>query len=292
MQSVRWPRRCCLRAWRPCLRRGRASETATVTRRRGRLARCDLRMRFAADVPRRSCWQDKGDRLPSAIRLPRRTASSREAYGPRGQVQKRTKPAVGTTVPPPGEEYCRYSGRGRGSRIGATTLRPRSGTSSPSTERRRWVAAPISAGAWLRRDLAKNRSRCTLAYFHHPLRASGRDYDSPEVRPFWTILHNRNADVILSAHAHRYERYAPMTPRGKRSARGIRQFIVGTGGAPGGAQKGPKDPECGQDNNTRAAELRIGPLLPRKCPRSLQDLHYSARTVPLSHLPGLIHRSS
>ena len=52
------------------------------------------------------------------------------------------------------------------------------------------------------------------------------------------MLYKRGADIILSGHAHRYERYAPVTPRGKHSARGIRQFIVGTGRAPG-AQKGP-----------------------------------------------------
>ena len=50
------------------------------------------------------------------------------------------------------------------------------------------------------------------------------------------MLHDRGADVILSGHAHRYERHAPMTPGGKRSANGIRQFVVGTGGADGGAE--------------------------------------------------------
>jgi hypothetical protein len=51
------------------------------------------------------------------------------------------------------------------------------------------------------------------------------------VRPFWDKLYDQHADVILSGNAHRYERYAPLTPSGERSsARGIRQFIVGTGG--------------------------------------------------------------
>src|SRR5215208_1321350 len=100
-----------------------------------------------------------------------------------------------------------------------------------------------SQGRWLRRDLAKNRGRCTLAYFHHPLYASGNGYDSPEVKPFWHSLYNHNADVLLNGHAHRYERFARITPSGKRSsARGIRQFIVGTGGAPGDFQKGPDEP--------------------------------------------------
>ncbi len=98
-------------------------------------------------------------------------------------------------------------------------------------------------GRWLRSDLANHRTRCTLAYFQHPLYASGRGYDSPKVKPFWYILYNNHADVILSGHAHRYERFARIKPSGTRSsARGIRQFIVGTGGAPGGSQKGPDEP--------------------------------------------------
>ena len=34
------------------------------------------------------------------------------------------------------------------------------------------------------------------------------------MKPFWRILYNHQADVILSAHNHRYERYAPITPGG------------------------------------------------------------------------------
>jgi hypothetical protein len=98
-------------------------------------------------------------------------------------------------------------------------------------------------GRWLRRDLANHQASCTLAYFHHPLYASGRGEDSPEVKPFWNILYNHHADVILNGHAHRYERFARITPSGERSsARGIRQFIVGTGGAEREFQQGPDEP--------------------------------------------------
>jgi hypothetical protein len=98
-------------------------------------------------------------------------------------------------------------------------------------------------GRWLRRDLAQHRARCTLAYFHHPLHASGRGLDTPKVRIFWKKLYNHHAEVILTGNTHRYERFARITPSGARSsARGIRQFIVGTGGAPGGSQKGPDEP--------------------------------------------------
>ena len=63
------------------------------------------------------------------------------------------------------------------------------------------------------------------------------------MKPFWHILYTHHADVILSGHVHRYERFARITPSGKRSsARGIRQFIVGTGGKLGGKQHGPDEP--------------------------------------------------
>jgi acid phosphatase type 7 len=98
-------------------------------------------------------------------------------------------------------------------------------------------------GRWLRNDLANNPSRCTLAYFHDPLYSSGTGSNAPEVKPFWNTLYNRGGDIILAGNAHRYERYAKITPGGARSAKGIRQFIVGTGGEPGGDYNGPDHPE-------------------------------------------------
>ena len=86
-------------------------------------------------------------------------------------------------------------------------------------------------GTWLRKTLTNYPAKCTLAYFHHALFAS-TGAASPEVRPFWNLLQNHNADVILSGHAHYYERFAPQLPDGTRDSSGIREFVVGTGGAP------------------------------------------------------------
>ena len=45
------------------------------------------------------------------------------------------------------------------------------------------------------------------------------------------MLYDAGADVILSGHEHNYERFAPQTPDGTADpARGIREFVVGTGG--------------------------------------------------------------
>ena len=89
-------------------------------------------------------------------------------------------------------------------------------------------------GNWLRNDLAANPSACTLAYIHHPLYATGSGGVAPEVKPLVKILYNNNADVMLNAHNHRYERLARIDPNGKVDrARGIRTITVGTGGEPG-----------------------------------------------------------
>lgn len=84
---------------------------------------------------------------------------------------------------------------------------------------------------WLRADLKANRRTCTLAYFHTSRFSSGKYGDSLTVRPFWKALYDYRADVVVSAHEHDYERFAPQTPHGKLDrSRGIRQFVVGTGG--------------------------------------------------------------
>ena len=86
--------------------------------------------------------------------------------------------------------------------------------------------------SWLERDLAAHRSKCTIAYFHHPLFSSGSVHgNQPQVRPIWEALYAANADVVVSAHAHSYERFAPQRPDGTLDKeRGIREFVVGTGG--------------------------------------------------------------
>jgi len=85
---------------------------------------------------------------------------------------------------------------------------------------------------WLRADLAAHGNQCTLAYWHHARFVSDAAHgDSPQVGPFWDALYQYGADLVLSAHAHVYERFAPQTPAGKSDpAHGIREIVVGTGG--------------------------------------------------------------
>ena len=77
---------------------------------------------------------------------------------------------------------------------------------------------------WLRDDLSKTTKACTLAYWHHPRLSSGSEHETREfVEPLWDVLADDDADVVLNAHEHNYQRFAPQN--------GIREFVVGTGGA-------------------------------------------------------------
>jgi len=85
--------------------------------------------------------------------------------------------------------------------------------------------------AWLQREL-QQQARCTLAYWHHPYVSSGPNGDNRDTKPLWDLLYAANADVVLAGHDHIYERYVPQDPDGRLDRdRGLRQFIVGTGGA-------------------------------------------------------------
>ena len=95
----------------------------------------------------------------------------------------------------------------------------------------------MSAGSaqetWLRADLAASSKRCTLAYWHKPRFSSGTKHGSlSSAEPLWQALYDAGAEVVLSGHEHNYERFAPQTPAGVSDpTKGIREFVVGTGGA-------------------------------------------------------------
>lgn len=85
--------------------------------------------------------------------------------------------------------------------------------------------------AWLRLDLAATRPACVLAYWHHPRFSAGMYEDDVRSDAIWRALYDANAEVVLSGHDHNYQRYVPLNPDGGVDrAKGIRQFVVGTGG--------------------------------------------------------------
>ena len=86
---------------------------------------------------------------------------------------------------------------------------------------------------WLRNELSTHRTFCSAAYWHRPLFSSGRHGDNLDMRDVWRTLYEFDVDVVINGHDHTYERFAPQDPIGLPSAaRGIREFVVGTGGAP------------------------------------------------------------
>jgi hypothetical protein len=96
-------------------------------------------------------------------------------------------------------------------------------------------AAGSDQVTWLKDDLAANSdAKCTLAYWHHPLFSSGSSSGgNSNMKPFWDALYAAKADVVLNGHVHNYERFKPQDSNGKLPAdpeRGIREFVVGTGG--------------------------------------------------------------
>ena len=94
------------------------------------------------------------------------------------------------------------------------------------------MAAGSAQYTWLQNDLAASTALCTLAYWHHPLFASGTQVGgSTHSKQVWNLLYAAGADVIVAGHEHNYERFAPQTPGGVANATyGLREFVVGTGG--------------------------------------------------------------
>jgi hypothetical protein len=87
---------------------------------------------------------------------------------------------------------------------------------------------------WLAADLAASDATCTLAYWHKPRFSAGTGSthgDNAFMGAVYELLFDRGADVVLVAHSHTYQRFAPMAPDGTvDTARGLRNFVAGTGG--------------------------------------------------------------
>jgi hypothetical protein len=158
----------------------------------------------------------------------------RACYAPSwGRHLRRTHPAPGN------HEYYTSGAQGYYAYFGSLAGDPTKGYYS--YELGSWhivvlnSAVEVTAGSpqdlWLRADLAGHSASCTLAYLHHPRFNSGEHGSDTTLRSIWQALYDSGADVVVSAHEHIYERFAPQKPDGTVDpARGIRQFTVGTGG--------------------------------------------------------------
>lgn len=112
---------------------------------------------------------------------------------------------------------------------------------------------------WLRADLAANQTRCTLAYWHDPRFSSGEEHgDSEFVAPFWEALYDYETEIVLNGNEHNYERFAPQSPDGRPDPkRGIREFVVGTGGASHYGFENPHDRNSEVRNDDTYGVLKL-----------------------------------
>ena len=86
---------------------------------------------------------------------------------------------------------------------------------------------------FVRTTMQQSPTRCTMAVLHHPFDSSGINGPTPSLRDIWELMYNLGADLVIAGHDHLYERHAPVnTDQRRDDAKGIRQFTVGTGGAP------------------------------------------------------------
>jgi chitodextrinase len=114
---------------------------------------------------------------------------------------------------------------------------------------------------WLRADMAANPTTCTLAFWHHPRWSSGHDGNGTFMQPMWQALYDGNVDLALVGHSHHYERFARQNASGALdNSRGIREFIVGVGGAFfTGASSPIANSEVRQNNTYGVLKLTLHP---------------------------------
>ena len=95
------------------------------------------------------------------------------------------------------------------------------------------VSATSTQVRWLKADLATSPKKCVLAYWHHPRWSSGAKYGSnSKYQALWKTLYDAGAELVLNGHEHHYERFKPMNASGSAVSNGLREIVVGTGGAP------------------------------------------------------------
>jgi len=157
-------------------------------------------------------------------------------YGPTwGRHRERTRPTPGN------HEYRYRDGEGYWTYFGELAGERRKGWRSYDLDG--WHVAvlnseeEIGAGSeqlrWLEADLRAHGGKCTLVYTHRPRFSSGKHGSSEKMADAYRVMYEHGVDVLLGGHDHHYERFAPQDPGGRRDdARGIRQFVIGTGGAP------------------------------------------------------------
>ena len=100
-------------------------------------------------------------------------------------------------------------------------------------------SATAAQTQWLARELqrARTEGKCAAVMMHHPFVSSGK-YATATVRHLWEASVANGADLVMTAHDHHYERFAPLDATGAPAVNGTPLIISGLGGA----QVYPMDP--------------------------------------------------
>ena len=175
------------------------------------LLRPDLGAAEGADAP--------GRRATTSTAPPARPATSTTSTAPGSPTAPRARATRATTPT--------TSAPGTSSR--STRSAP---TRRPTTPTRTDCAAGSAQEQWLRADLAAHPAALHARLLAPPavqLRLARGQRRA--VQPLFQALHDGGVEVLLTGHDHGYERFAPMDADANRDgARGVRQFVVGTGG--------------------------------------------------------------
>jgi hypothetical protein len=114
---------------------------------------------------------------------------------------------------------------------------------------------------WLAADLAANNNspypkRCVLAVMHRPYWSNGSTVR--KFKPIIDALYVGGADVLLTGNSHLYARYAQQNPSSQMdTAKGMRAFIVGTGGKSHSTLASPRLPNFQAGNDTTFGVLQL-----------------------------------
>ena len=113
---------------------------------------------------------------------------------------------------------------------------------------------------WLKDDLKNTTKRCVLAVMHRPYWSNGNLVN--KYKPMTEALYAGGVDVVLTGNAHLYIRYAQQNPSSQvDTARGLRAFIVGTGGKSHSTLQSPRLPnvEAADDKTFGVLKLTLRP---------------------------------
>jgi Calcineurin-like phosphoesterase len=161
-----------------------------------------------------------------------------DCYDPTWGVFKgRTHPVIGNH-----EKYNNPGGAGYFAYFGAAAGNPGEGwykfdvgtwrVYALSSECKTSSACYASQYNWLRTDLANEPHACVMAIWHRPRWSTGPHGSSTRMASVYQLLYDNGAELVVTGHDHTYQRFAPADPAGNPDGgRGMRQFVVGTGGA-------------------------------------------------------------